>query len=267
MEFADWIVSGLDQLRAGNLPGGQALYQTVSGGLGGHPAVDAFMNTGDPAARAQLVQLITQATVTNPGFEQQLRAAAASAQGGGGGSVGGGVGGPVKTPFLKTSNGIVVLVVAAVLVVGGGVGLAFGLSGSSSKSSSGAGGTSGGSSGGSGGNVGGGTTSFAKTLEGTWTCAAGKITIGDGTWSVGADSGTWTQSGGKATVTSKNNPGQDISATNVPTSGGAFDIVATGGGSSANTPTHIKGLVSAHELNVQVSVPGSDVNPALACNR
>ena len=252
MEFGDWIVSGLEQLRTGNLPGGQALYQTVSGGLGGHPALDAFMNTGDPAARAQLAQLISQASAANPAFEQQLRAAASAAQGGGVGAVAGVGGGPGTTPFLKSSKGIMVLVAAAVLVVGGGVALAVGLSGSGS----------------------GGTTSFAKSLEGTWTCTnprggSGTLTIGDGTWSAGGDSGTWTQSGGKATVTSKSHPGKDITATNVPSSGGSFDLVATGAAadSAQAPPAHIKGLVSAHELNVQFSMSASDLLPTFTCTK
>lgn len=261
MEFADWIVSGLDQLRTGNLPGGQPLYQAVSAGLGGHPVVDAFMNTGDPAARAQLVQLIAQTAATNPGFEQQLRGAAAASQGGGA---------PAKMPFLKTTNGIVVLVVAAVLVVGGGVGLALGLSGGSSDKSSG---TTGGVIGGTGGSGGGGKLggggSLANTLKGTWNCGGSTLTIGDGTWSVGSDSGTWMLNGGKATITSKANPGDDITATNVPSGPGAFDILASspGHGSTPEPPAHVKGLISAHELNVQFSAADSDTSPSITCKK
>ncbi|NUR63008.1 MAG: hypothetical protein HOV87_30785, partial [Catenulispora sp.] len=74
-EFAEWTVSGLDQLRSGQLPAGQGLYQAVAAGLGGSPALDAFMNGGDDAARATLVQAIAQAVAANPAFEQQVRQA------------------------------------------------------------------------------------------------------------------------------------------------------------------------------------------------
>jgi hypothetical protein len=265
MDFADWIVAGLDQLRTGQLPGGQGLYQSVSTGLGGHPELDAFMTTGDPAARARLVQLIAQTTAANPGFEQRLRATAAAAQGDGG---------PVETPFLKSSNGIVALVAAAVLVVGGGVGLAIGLSagGSDSGGTGRTGGTAGvlGADSGGGKGAGGGLVSVMK---GTWTCTGvgggGTVTIGEGTWTTGGDSGTWTLNGSKATLTSKTNPGDDIDATGVPSAPGAFDITAAGpsDGSSATPPAHLTGTVSAHQLKVTLAVPGSDMNPSITCTK
>lgn len=263
MDFADWIVAGLDRLRTGQLPGGQALYQSVSTGLGGHPALDAFLTTGDPARRAELVQLIAAAVAANPGFEQQLRASAAAAQGGGG---------PVETPFLKSSNGIMVLVAAAVLVVGGGVGLAIGLSegGSGSGGSGGTAGALGANSGGGQGAAGG---RLVSVMKGTWTCTGvgggGTVTIGDGTWTTGGDSGTWTLNGNKATLTSKTNPGDDIDATGVPSAPGAFDITAAGpsDGSSATPPAHLTGTVSAHQLKVTLAVPGSDMNPSITCTK
>lgn len=262
MDFADWIVAGLDQLRTGQLPGGQALYQSVATGLGGHPALDAFMTTGDSAARARLVQLIAQTAAADPGFEQQVRASAATVQGGGG---------PLKAPFLKSSNGIVVLVAAAVLVVGGGVGLAIGLSGGGGKSG-GTGGTAGALGAHPGGGKGAGG-SLVDVMKGTWTCTGvgggGTVTIGDGTWTAGGDSGTWTLTGSKATLTSKTNPGDDIDATGVPSAPGAFDITAAGpsDGSSPTPPAHLTGTVSAHQLKVTLAVPGSDMNPSITCTK
>lgn len=244
MEFADWIVSGLDQLRLGRLPGGNVLYQTVSTGLGGNPVVDGFMNTGDPAARAQLVQLIAQAVAMNPGFEQQLRASAAAAQGAGAG--------PVKTPFLKTTNGIVVLVAAALVVVGGGVALALSLGGSG------------------GGDV-------AGMLKGTWTCKAsgagadeaGKgplsFTVGDGTWTAGSASGTWKQNGNKATLHDNDEPTNDITASNLPSGGGSFDV-SVGNSRSKLVAVHIKGTLAAGKLTV--TVPGdSSGDLTLTCTK
>jgi hypothetical protein len=258
MDFAEWIISGLDQLRTGQLPNGQALYQTVSTGLGGHPALDAFLASGDSAARAQLVQLVAQATAANPGFEQRLRASAAVAQ----------AGGPAQIPFRKTTNGIVVLAAAAVLVVAGGVGLAVGVSGG--------GGKSGGVAPGVGRGTTGGGSTLVSVLLGTWTCSGGgegvgtgTITIGDGTWSAGGDAGTWTLTGGKATLTSRSNPGDDITATGVPSLPGAFDIAAGAAADGANQapPTHLTGTVSGHQLKLTLAVPGSEMNPSISCTK
>ena len=174
MEFAEWVVSGLDQLRLGQLPAGNDFSSAASAGLGDDPRLAAYMNSGDAAARAELVQAIADAVAANPGFEQQLRTAAAAAQAQQQDPAAGG-----KPPFLKTTNGVLVLIAAAVVVVGGGVGLAVGLGGSG------------------GGNL-------VGMLKGTWTCQGSApghsdapggpitFTVGDGTFSSGDTSGTFT---------------------------------------------------------------------------
>ncbi|WP_228555260.1 hypothetical protein, partial [Catenulispora pinisilvae] len=117
MEFAEWAVSGLDQLRLGQLPAGNGFYEAVSASLGGDPRLAGYMNSGDPAARAEVVQLIAAAVAANPGFEEQLRNAAAAAQTGVGGAGGGGA-----AAFFRTTNGMLAIVAAVVVVVGGGIG-------------------------------------------------------------------------------------------------------------------------------------------------
>ncbi|GAA1952923.1 hypothetical protein [Catenulispora subtropica] len=264
MDFAEWVVSGLDQLRSGQLPGGNALYQAVSAGLDGSPALDAYMNGGDAAARAGLVQAIAQALTANPGLEQQLRQAAEAAQNAqnaqnteaaqnaqilqneqGGQTAGAGAAG---TPFFKTTNGMLAIVAAAVVVVGGGIGLGVGLSGD-------------------------GSSGLADVLKGTWKCqgvegAAGSITIGDNTWSVGSDKGTWKQDGSKATVSNSAHPGDDIAATGLPSGAGPIDVTV---GSAAHPDpadsVHIKGSVSAHKLSLTVQLSEGGVSPSITCTK
>lgn len=243
MEFAEWVVSGLDQLRAGQLPGGQGLYEAVSSGLGSSAAVDAYMNTGDAAARAELVQTIAQAVAANPAFEQQLRQAADNAQ-----SAGQGVGGDgAKPSFFKTTNGMVVAVALAVAVVGGGIGLGVGLSGDSGSG-------------------------LAGLLKGTWTCkgaggAGGTITIGDGTWSLGEDSGTWKQDGSKVTVTNKAHAGDNLVGTNLPSGAGPFDISVGAAGNGPAQTVHVKGTVSAHSLTLSATAQDSEISPTITCTK
>ena len=240
MEFAEWVVAGLDQLRLGQLPAGNGFYEAASAGLGGDPRLPGYMNSGDPAARAELVQLIAAAVAANPGFEQQLRYAAAAAQNTG----------PAKPPFLKTTNGLLVIVVAAVVVVGGGIGLALGLS------SSGGGG-------------------LAGLLKGTWTCQAVGIdnggvplgfTVGNGTWSAGAAGGTWTQSGSTATLHDPNDSSNDVKATGLPSGAGAFDIAVGSSDPSQLVTVHVKGTVGAHKLTVVLPSGGGD-NLNLNCTK
>ncbi|MBW8804360.1 MAG: hypothetical protein JF587_10980 [Catenulisporales bacterium] len=236
MEFAEWVVSGLDQYRLGQLPGGDALYQAVSAGLGGHAVLDTYMNSGDQAAREQLVQAITQAMAADPTFEQRVRQAAASAQSTGAAA-------PAEPSFFKTTNGLLVLVAAAVVVVGGGIGLGVGLSGDSSSG-------------------------LAGMLKGTWTCGgegSGSVTIGDGTWSIGGEKGTWKQSGGKATVSNSAHPGDDIIATGMPSGAGPYDITVAGA-KDTNDVTHIKGTVSAHKLTVTLVAIG-DSPSTITCTK
>jgi hypothetical protein len=247
MEFAEWVVSGLDQLRLGQLPAGNNFYDAASTGLGGDPRLAAYMNSGDPAARAELVQLITAAVAANPGFEQQLRAAAATAQGGAGGMAGGAAGG--KQPFLKTTNGLLVLVAAAVVVVGGGIGLAVGL---------------------------GGDGNLASVMKGTWTCngtgpdspTGGPVsfTVGDGTWSAGTRHGTWTQSGSSGTLTDATESDNDLRATGLPSGSGSFDIALTSPGEKSQVISiHIQGTVSEHKLTL--SSPFNEPDLQIICTK
>ena len=244
MEFAEWVVSGLDQLRTGRLPAGTDFYSVASAGLGDDPRLAAYMNSGEAAARAELVQLIADAVAANPGFEQQLRTAAAQPQGAAGG----------KPPFLKTTNGLLVLVAAAVVVVGGGIGLGLGLSGS-----------------GGGGLVG--------ILKGTWTCQASgagasdggggpfSLTIGDGTFTAGTTSGTFTLNGSGATLHDPSDPGNDVKVTGLPSGSGSFNITV---GAARQAPgqeqIHVKGSLSAHKVVMVVpSDAGGDLN--VACTK
>ena len=217
MEFAEWAVSGLERLRLGQLPGGNGFYQAVSAGLGGDPRLDAYMNSGDPGARAELVRVIAQAAAANPGLEQYLRQAAVAAQA------------PAKPSFFKTTKGILALVAAVVVVGGGGVGLAVGLSG--------------------------GGGDLAGSVKGTWSCASYDgvdsrsgivLTIGDGTWSVNGMSGTWKQDGQKVTLTE---PGKDLVITNVPTGTGSIDSPLT---SDQGRPSwvRLRGDTSSSVLNL-----------------
>lgn len=239
MEFAEWVVSGLDQLRLGQLPAGNDFYAVVSAGLGGDPRLAAYMNSGDATARAELVQVIADAVAANPGFEQQLRTAAAAAQPQQQGPVTGG-----KPPFLKTTNGMLVLIAAAVVLVGGGIGLAVGLSGG-------------------GGNV-------AAVLKGTWTCKASgagagdtgadpvSFTVGDGTWSAGSASGTWKQNGSSATLHDNNEPDSDIKVSGLPDGTGSFNL-SMGTTRSQLVSVNVKGTLSTHRLTVTLPGDGGDV--------
>ncbi|GAA2042106.1 hypothetical protein GCM10009839_50900 [Catenulispora yoronensis] len=246
MEFADWVVSGLEQLRAGQLPGGQGLYQAVASGLPDTTALDAFMNGGDDTARAALVQAIAQAVAVNPAFEQQLRQAAASSQSAQG-VQSPGYGAAGKPPFLKTTNGILVAVAAGVIVIGGGVGLGLGLSG--------------------GGSLGG-------ALKGTWNCTtvahsadegdqpgAGTLTVGDSTWKVtGKDGqgpgGTWKQDGGKVMLTEDDEPGVTATINGVPTGTGSVDTQLSSDQSS-RFAVHLKGSISSSTIDL-VAAQGTD---------
>ena len=244
MEFAEWVVSGLDQLRLGQLPAGNDFYTVASDGLGGDPRLPAYMNSGDPEARAELVELITATVAANPGFEQQLRDAAAVAAPAPGSADG-------KPPFLKTTNGLLAIAAAVVVVVGGGIGLALGLSGSSSGD-------------------------LAAMLKGTWVCQPSgtaasdtgvgplSFTVGDGTWTAGTASGTWKQSGRTATLHDANDPKDDVKASNLPTGSGSFDV--TLGSASDSSPAdqiHVKGTVSAHKITV--ALLGDDGDLDLTC--
>jgi hypothetical protein len=244
MEFAEWVVSGLDQLRLGRLPAGNGFYSVASAGLGDDPRLAAYMNSGDAAARAELVQVIADAVAANPGFEQQLRTAAAATQPPQQGPVAGG-----KPPFLKTTNGMLVLIAAAVVVVGAGIGLAVGL-------------------GGSGGNL-------AGMLKGTWTCQASApghsdasggpitVTIGDGTFSSGTTSGTFTQSGSTATLHVPGDPDNALTISDLPSGAGSFVVtLASSRHTSASDRLQIKGTVSAHKMTLTLpgDLAGAELN-------
>lgn len=232
MEFAEWVVSGLDQLRLGQLPGGDALYQAVSAGLGDSAVLDTYMSSGDPAAREQLIQALTQALAADPGFEQQVRQAAESAQSSSGA---GAPAGPADPPFLKTTNGMLVLVAAAVVLVGGGLGLAVGLSGDSDSGLKG-------------------------MMKGTWKCQSaeggGSLTVGDDTWSVGSDKGMWKQNGNKVTVSNSAQRGTDVLLTGVPSGPGSFDVGIASPTAPTEVAAHFKGTVSSHKLTVTLEAPG-----------
>ncbi|NUP47494.1 MAG: hypothetical protein HOW97_09295 [Catenulispora sp.] len=289
MEFAEWVVSGLDQLRAGRLPAGQSLRQAVAAGLGDSTTLDAYLDGGDDAARAALVQAIAQAAAENPAFEQQVRQAAESAQytgaegtGAAGGAaaaegsgapeataVAGGTvapegsavaGGTValegaaaadaKPPFFKTTNGLLVLVAAAVVVVGGGVGLGVGLSGDS------------------------GGGGLAGVLKGTWSCkgfegTSGSITLGDGVWTSGGSKGAWRQEGSKVSISDSAEPdGGEIVITPVPSGAGSIDATMSSTKSSdpANT-LKVKGTVSAHNLALSIQPAGSPAGLNITCTK
>ncbi|ACU70469.1 hypothetical protein Caci_1548 [Catenulispora acidiphila DSM 44928] len=272
MEFAEWVVSGLDQLRLGQLPAGNDFYAVASAGLGGDNRLPAYMNSGDPAARAELVQVIAAAVAANPGFEQQLRDAAAAATQQPQGSVGSmptqqaqiPVGGMpmtppqgyagAKPPFYKTTNGLLVIVAAAVVVVGGGIGLAVSLGGS-------------------------GSGNLAAILKGTWACKASgagsedagdgplSFTVGDGTWTAGTASGTWTQNGSSATLHDAGDPTNDVKATHLPSGTGSFDVsVGSASDRSQLVSVHIKGSLSAHKLTIAVTGDSSG-NLTLTCTK
>ena len=242
MEFAEWVVSGLDQLRLGQLPAGNDFYAAVSAGLGNDPRLAAYMNSGDPAQRAELVQAVAAAVAANPGLEQQLRNAAAAApqaQGPAGG----------KPSFFKTTNGMLVIVAAAVVVIGGGIGLAVGL-------------------GGSGGDL-------ASIAKGTWSCRANNgeisghaavLTVGDGTWSLSGDSGTWKQNGSTATLHDDNDPENDVKVSGLPSGAGSFNVALGPAKDTAQlVQIHAKGTLSAHKLTI--TVPGDSGNVDITCTK
>lgn len=242
MEFAEWVVSGLDQLRLGQLPAGNGFYEAVSIGLGGDTRLAAYMNSGDPATRAELVQLVAAAVAADPGFEQRLRAAAAGVRGMDAASGG--------QPFLKTTNGLLALVAAVVVVVGGGIGLAVGL---------------------------GGDGNLVSVMKGTWTCRASgpessddtpvSFTVGDGTWSAGERHGTWARDGGSASLHDVTESDDDLLATGLPSGPGAFDIAL----SSPTDKTsrlfsfHLQGTVSQHKL--VLGSPFNEPDLQLVCTK
>jgi hypothetical protein len=276
MEFAEWVVAGLDQYRTGQLPGGDAFFQAVWSRLGGDARLTAFMNTGDPAARQALVALIGQAVQYDPGFEQQLRAAVSSqptavynqpagyqpayaqtdhTQPGYGPP---GYGAPAAKPsFFKTTGGIITVVVLVLALVGG-IGLAVGLGGGSG---------------------GGGGSSLAQDLRGTWHCTAtapggtdnagGELQIGDGTWSAGDAHGTWKQDGSTVKITYDGKTSV-VTLTGVPDTTGPFDATIE----STKTPDRkeqLSGSTSKTAVNLKLSLKnggiGSALSIAIACTR
>lgn len=267
MEFAEWVVSGLDQVRSGQLPDGQTLYQEVSTALDGNPALDRYMNGGDDAARAELVQALAQALAANPALEQQLRQAAEAAQSAQSAQQtqsteetqsaqippelqAAGTGAPAATPFFKSTNGLLVILGAAVVVLGGGIGLGVGLSGDS-----------------------GGGSGLASMLKGTWKCqgaegAAGSITIGDNTWNIGSEKGTWKQEGTKVTVANSAHPGDDIAGTGLPSGAGPIDVtVGSAAHPDPSDTVHIKGNVSSHKLTLSVQLSEGSPSPSITCTK
>ena len=260
MEFAEWVVAGLDQLRLGQLPAGNDFYATASTGLGDDPRLAAYMNSGDPAARAGLVQVFAAAVAANPEFEQRLRTAGAvAAQARGQAQTQTQMQVPVQNPvgdtpsFFKTTNGMLVVIAAAVVVVGGGIGLAVGLSG-------------------------GGSGDLAGMMKGTWACQASgpgasdtggtplSFTVGDGTWTAGAASGTWKQNGGSVTLHAANDPTNDVRANGLPSGAGPFDVTLGSVRDSANlVSVHVKGTVSAHKLTV--ALPADNGTLDLTCTK
>ena len=246
MEFAEWVVSGLDQLRLGQLPAGNDFYNAASSGLGGDARLAAYMNSGEAEARAELVQLVADAVAANPEFEQQLRTAAEAAQPQG--AAGG------KEPFLKTTNGMLVLIAAAVLVVGGGIGLAVGLGGSG------------------GGNL-------QAMLKGTWTCQASglgsddagdalSLTIGDGTFKAGGTSGTFTQNGKTATLHNSDEPDNDLKVTGLPSGAGSFNVtMQAADDTSGSEQVHVTGTVSAHKIVLALPADLTGGNVKVTCTK
>lgn len=289
MEFAEWVVSGLEQYRLGRLPAGDAFFQTVWSRFGSDPRLTAFLNTGDPGARQALTGLIAHTVRQDPGFEHQLRAAAPGGSGvapgapaspagpaetmtalpvygtpGFGQGFGPGLGQPgypaagdgapaPKRSFFKTTGGVVTAVVLVLALAGGVVAVAMSA---------------------------GGGDKLSDALKGTWHCstalpgetdkATGDLTIGDGTWSVGDQHGTWRQSGGTVTVTSE---GEDSVVTaSIPGSTGTIDTTLHDSGPGAKTEK-LTGTTSKTALNLKLSLPadGASDSPAMsvtiACTR
>ncbi|NUR63767.1 MAG: hypothetical protein HOV87_34670, partial [Catenulispora sp.] len=147
-------------------------------------------------------------------------------------------GGPAKPPFLKTTNGLLAAIAAAVVVVGGGVGLAVGLSGGGS---------------------------LGSALKGTWHCTtkgsseddngSGTMTIDDGTWKIGGSAGTWKQDGGKVTLTENAHPGDPVTVTGVPTGTGSVDTQLKSAGSD-RFGLHLKGDISSSAIHLEASREG-----------
>jgi len=148
---------------------------------------------------------------------------------------------------------MLVLVAAAVVVVGGGIGLALGLSGGSSGD-------------------------LAGIVKGTWVCQASgsgaadtggtplSFTVGDGTWKAGSASGTWKQDGSSATLHDGNDPTNDVKANGLPSGAGAFDVtLGNAGDSSQLVSIHIKGTLAAHKLTV--ALPGDNGDLDLTCTK
>ncbi|NUR24884.1 MAG: hypothetical protein HOV83_03390 [Catenulispora sp.] len=269
MEFAEWVVSGLDQLRSGQLPSGQGLYEAVSAALDGDSALDRYMNGGDDAARAELVQALAQALAADPALEQQLRQAAEAAQNAQGAQgtqspqnteetqsapippdlQAAGTGAPASTSFFKTTNGMLVILGAAVVVLGGGIGLGVGLSGDG------------------GGHLG-------SALKGTWHCS-GKgngpdesgnavMTIGDGTWDIGGTGGTFKQDGSRITLTERDEPGHPVVISGAPTGTGSVDTQLKSDQNS-RFAVHLKGRISSSSIHLVVSQESESV--AIDCTK
>lgn len=232
MEFAEWVVAGLDQYRTGQLPQGQVFFTVVWNRLGTDPRVTAFMNTGDPAARQALLELVAQTLAEDPAFGPALQAAAPAD----GAAVGSG-----KKPFLKSTAGIVTIAVVAVAAIGGGVVLA----------------TSGGGKG------------LMGKLKGTWHCSptAGTddtgdslggtkdVTIGDGTWSVPGGQGTWKLNGGTLSLSSATSKAA-MPITGIPDDYGPIHATAKGLDASDGN-LDITGTASKNALVLKFTVVGA----------
>lgn len=226
MEFAEWVVDGLDRYRTGQMQNGQAFYTVVWNRLGTDARVTAFMNAGDPLARQALVDLVAETLEADPEFGPALQAAAPSDAP------------AAKRPFYKAPAGIAALAVVVLALAGGGVALAL--------------------SGGSGGLV--------SQLKGTWHCKpanpAGAIstdlTVGDGTWKAGNQSGTWKADGGTLSLSAPGSP-KALKVTGVP--GGFGSIHATVEGPTAGDGNmEITGTTAKNKLDVTMKIVGAS-NP------
>jgi len=228
MEFAEWVVSGLDRLRLGQLSGGDGFYQAIATGVGDDPALSTFMSSGDPAARAELVQAIARAVTVNPEFEQRLRDAATPAVA----AQQSETASAAKPSFFKTTKGKLALVATAVVVIGGGIGLGVGLSGS-------------------------GDDGFTRAMKGTWNCGReGTLVIGDGTFNAGSFKGTWKKNGGKAIITMDAAPNTYLEVTDLPSGPGDFEVTMKGHGEDVESDpsSNVTGTVSKHSLTVAIPV-------------
>lgn len=227
MEFAEWVVDGLDRYRTGQLPNGQAFYTVVWNRLGTDARVTAFMNGGDPLARQALLELVAQTLEADPEFGPALQAAAPDEVA------------AAKRPFYKAPAGIAAIAVVVLALAGGGVALAL--------------------SGGSGG--------LLTQLKGTWHCKpansagalATDLTVGDGTWKAGQQSGTWKQDGGTLSLSAPGNP-KALKVTGVPGGFGALHATVQGP-TAADGNMDVSGTTAKNKLDVTLKIVGA-ANPA-----